>query len=104
MQVNVLSREENKLLKRLEVRFVVSYDEGATPAREVVREELAKILRVKGGPLVIDHITTEFGKREARGYAKVYSTLEDATKVERKHILERNRLLEEKAEEAKGGE
>ncbi len=104
MEIDVLSKEENKLLKRLEVRFVVSYDEGATPTREAVRDQLAKILRVKGAPLVLDHLVTEFGKREAKGYAKIYDSLEDAMKVERKHILERNKLLEEKAEKVEGEE
>ncbi len=104
MEVNVLSKEKNTLLSRVEVHFLVSYDEGATPPRDKVRDELAKILKVKREPVVIDHIRTEFGKREAKGYAKVYDTLEDATRVERKHILERNRVLEQKVEEEKGEE
>ncbi len=101
MKIELVSKQENKLLNRLEVQFVVSYDEGATPTRDAVRDELTKILKVKGGPLVIDHINTEFGKRESRGYAKVYSSMKDAARVERKHILERNRLLEQKPQAEK---
>lgn len=104
MEIKLVSKAENKLLNRLEVQFVVSYDEGATPTRDAVRDELAKVLKVKGGPLVIDHINTEFGKRESKGYAKVYNSMEDAARVERKHILERNRLLEQKPEKVEGEE
>ncbi len=94
MKVEVLSKEENKLLNRLEVKFALQYEEGGTPTRDIVRGELEKLLKAKGKLLVIDHISTEFGKREARGYAKLYDTIEEASKVERRHVLRRNKLLE----------
>lgn len=95
MEIEVQSKEENRLLHRLEVRFVLTYPEGPTPPRDTVRSELAKVLKAANQPLVIDHVRTEFGKREARGYAKVYDSLEDAARVERKHVLRRNGLLQE---------
>ncbi len=70
MEVEVRSKRDNRLLNRLEVRFTLRYDKGTTPDRDSVRQALEKLLKVKEKPVVIDHISTEFGKREARGYAK----------------------------------
>ncbi len=97
MEVEVIEQQENKLLGRLEVRFTVRHEEGGTPGREAVREALQKALKVKDQPLVIDHIKTSFGMREAKGYAKVYDSLEAASRVERRHVLQRNGLLEGEA-------
>lgn len=94
MKVEIVSKEQNKLLNRLEVMFKVQFDKETTPARDSVREELEKSLKAKSKVLVIDYMKTEFGKREARGYAKVYASQEDASRLERRHILRRNRLLE----------
>lgn len=93
MEVEVDSDQENRLLSRREVRFTVRHDAG-TPGREAVRDALKAALKLKDQPLVIDHIKTSFGKREANGYAKVYESLEAASRVERRHVLVRNGLLE----------
>lgn len=97
MEVEVVEQQENKLLNRVEVRFTVRHDEGGTPTRQAVREALQAALKVKDRPLVVDHIKTSFGKREAQGYAKVYESLEAAARVERRHVLQRNGLLEGEA-------
>jgi small subunit ribosomal protein S24e len=94
MEIEILSKQENKLLNREEIRFVVRFEKGTTPVRDAVREELQRLLKVKEGVVVIDHMKTEFGRRQARGYAKLYPTLEDATRWERKHVLVRNKLVE----------
>ncbi len=94
MEVEVRSKQENKLLNRLEVVFTVRHEESSTPDRDSVRQALEKLLKLKAKLVVIDHISTQFGKREAQGYAKVYDSLEEASQVERKYVLARNNLLE----------
>ncbi|MCJ2520456.1 MAG: 30S ribosomal protein S24e [Candidatus Thermoplasmatota archaeon] len=94
MEVEVLSKQKNKLLSRLEVKFTLRFDEGPTPRRDSVRLALEKLLKLKDKAVVIDYIIPEFGKREAGGYAKVYDSLEEASRVERKYVLKRNGLLE----------
>lgn len=94
MEVEIRSQEENKLLNRLEVRFRVRQEGGPTPTRDAIREALAKQLKLKDRVLVVDHVRSEFGKAEVRGYAKVYASLEDARRVERLHVLARNKLAE----------
>lgn len=97
MEVEVLSKEENKLLGRVEVRFRVVHSEGTTPPREAVKDALISALKIKDKTVVIDHLKSQFGKRESKGYAKVYQSLEDASKIERKYTLLRNKLVSEEA-------
>ncbi|MFQ5918744.1 MAG: 30S ribosomal protein S24e [Thermoplasmata archaeon] len=94
MEMEIVSRRENKLLDRLEVYFRVRHEEGTTPSRPEIREGLTKELKVGKKVLVIDSLHSQFGKREASGYAKVYASLDDAQRLERPHVLRRNGLTE----------
>ncbi len=94
MEIEILSRRENKLLSRLELRFQIRYEEGTTPSRPEIREGLTKELKLKKQVLVIDSVQSQFGKREARGYAKIYESVEEARRLERPHVLARNGLAE----------
>ncbi len=94
MDVLVVSRRENPLLERTEVRFRVVHQGERTPEREAVRERLAALLNERKELVIIDHMRSEFGKHEALGYAKVYKSRERAMRVERDRTLVRNRLKE----------
>ena len=100
MELEIVAKRENPLLKRTEVRFRVSHPAAVTPGRAALREELAKVLHATRDIVIVDFSRSEFGRAASRGYAKVYKSKEDALKVERKHILVRNGLLAaEKREE-----
>jgi small subunit ribosomal protein S24e len=94
MQLEVVQRIENPLLKRVEVRFKAIHKAEPTPTREVLRAFLAKELKATKDIVVIDSQASTFGRSETHGYAKVYKTKEEALAVERKHILVRNKLVE----------
>ena len=93
MELEIVGKRENPLLKRTEVRFRVSHPAEASPQRAVLRDQLAKALHATRDIVVVDFARSEFGRSTSRGYAKVYKSKEDALKVERKHILVRNGLL-----------
>ena len=94
MQLEVLARRENPLLKRIEVRFKAIHKAEPTPTRDALRAFLAKELNATKDIVVIDSQASTFGRYETHGYAKVYKSKEEALAVERKHILIRNKLLE----------
>jgi small subunit ribosomal protein S24e len=94
MQLEVLARRENPLLKRTEVRFKAIHKAEPTPTRDALRAFLAKELKATKDIVVIDSQASTFGRYETHGYAKVYKSKEEAIAVERKHILIRNKLLE----------
>ena len=106
MEIEIESRRENKLLGREEIHFVIKY-EGATPRRQKVKEELKKALGLKGFVL-LQYIKPMFGLNQAKVYAKVYPSEEEARKIEEDYIIRRNiggkkeEVKEEKKEEEKG--
>src|SRR5712664_111372 len=94
MQLEVLQRKENPLLKRVEVRFKATHKAEPTPTRDALRAFLAKELKATKDIVVIDFQASTFGRYETVGEAKVYKSKEEALAVERKHILVRNKLIE----------
>lgn len=94
MQLEVLQRKENPLLKRVEVTFKATHKAEPTPTRDALRAFLAKELKATKDIVVIDYQASTFGRYETVGAAKVYKTKEEALAVERKHILVRNKLIE----------
>jgi|Deesub1362A_J573_1020465.scaffolds.fasta_scaffold00136_21 small subunit ribosomal protein S24e len=89
MDIEIVEDKENPLLGRREVRFTVTFD-GGMVKRDDVREKLIALLNAKPELTVVDYLKVEYGKAQAKGYAKIYSDEDLMRKVERKHILERN--------------
>src|SRR5712691_4513601 len=100
MQLEVLQRKENPLLKRVEVTFKATHKAEPTPTRDALRAFLAKELKATKDIVVIDYQASTFGRYETVGAAKVYKSKEEALAVERKHILVRNKLIEPEVKEA----
>jgi small subunit ribosomal protein S24e len=92
MEIEIQSKNENLLLGRTEVRFLISHEGEGTPKRELVRSELAEKLSVKKETIMIDMMRSSFGVRKTVGYAKVYKSIEDAKAGEADPILKRNGL------------
>src|SRR2546426_3665368 len=99
MQLEILQRKENPLLKRVEVTFKATHKAEPTPTRDALRAFLAKELKATKDIVVVDYQASTFGRYETVGAAKVYKTKEEALAVERKHILVRNKLIEPEVKE-----
>lgn len=95
MEVIVEKERHNPLLKRKEIHFRLEYD-AQTPSRSDVRKKIAGLFSANVDNVVIEYIKPEFGKTEAKCYAKIYDTHEDLIAIEAKHIIRRN--IEAKAE------
>ncbi len=101
MEIEITSKRENQLLKRIELRFEVTHTKQGTPNRDNVRQEIAKSLSVKKDFVILDRIRSEFGRTKTVGYAKVYKSKEDALRLERKPILVRMGLVAAEVKEKK---
>ena len=99
MQLEILQRKENPLLKRVEVTFKATHKAEPTPTRDALRAFLAKELKATKDIVVVDYQASTFGRYETVGAAKVYKSKEEALAVERKHILVRNKLIEPEIKE-----
>jgi small subunit ribosomal protein S24e len=94
MQAEIVNRKENPMLKRVEIQFKIVHHGESTPPRDTIKEEIAKLAKAPKDRVIIDHVTSQFGKPHSLGYAKIYDSKEDALEFERKHILGRNKLIE----------
>ncbi len=103
MELQVVAKKENPLLKRVEVTFKAIHKAESTPTREALRAELAKQLKAGKDAVVVDRSVSSFGRFETVGYAKIYKSKEEALAVERSHILVRNKLKEPEVKEKKEG-
>jgi small subunit ribosomal protein S24e len=101
MEVEIVSKKENVLLDRIEVKFKVVHPKEGTPKREDVRDRISAALKAPKERVIVDAMDSEFGTTVTLGYAKVYKTKEAAIKFEREEILVRNKLKEKKVKAEK---
>jgi ribosomal protein S24E len=102
MKINIMSKEQNPLMKRREVKFSVDHsDVGGTPSRAEVSKQLASMLKAKIELVFVKNLETKTGTMVTVGEANVYDSVEQAKFMEPKHIIARNALPEKKAEEPK---
>ncbi|WP_254525076.1 30S ribosomal protein S24e [Natrinema caseinilyticum] len=99
MDVDIISEEENPMLHRTDVTFELVHED-ATPSRLQVRDSLAAKLNKDADEVVIRKLDTKFGMRKTVGQAKVYDTADFAREVEQDHMLERNKIGAEDADES----
>ena len=100
MELEIIEKRENPLLNRTEIKFRVKHQGEKTPERELVKNDLAEMLKVNKSLIIIDYIRPGFGMAISSGYAKVYKSMEDAKRVEPSYILRRNKFGEVKEEKA----
>ncbi len=93
MEVEIQSKTNNPLLKRIEVHFTVHHESEKTPKRELVRSELAEKLNVKKENVIVNFMKSSFGSTDTVGYAKVYKSVKEAGTWEKKYVLKRNNAL-----------
>ncbi len=102
MDVDIVSEDENPMLHRTDVTFELVHED-ATPSRLQVRDSLAAKLNKDADEVVVRKLDTKFGMRKTVGHAKVYESAGQAAEIEQKHMLERNKIVDEgdaEAEEA----
>ena len=100
MKINILSKNQNYLMKRKEITFnVVHQQNGSTPSRTNVRTQLASLLKTKTELVFVKNFKTKKGTMVSAGEANVYDSIAIAQKMEPKHILARNKLPEKKTED-----
>jgi small subunit ribosomal protein S24e len=97
VEIKILEDRPNPLLKRHEYRFEIAHATAATPSRDAVRGELAKIVKAPKDRVIVERMNARFGTAVTRGDAMVYDSTEAAKVTAREHILVRNGLKEKAA-------
>jgi small subunit ribosomal protein S24e len=102
MQVKIISKKENPLLKRKEVQFKIEHGpNGKTPARLDVKRSVAVELQVNDQLVFVKRMKTLTGTTTAVGFANAYETAEQAKIIEPEYIIKRNSPPEKPKEEGK---
>jgi small subunit ribosomal protein S24e len=99
MDININEQIENPLLNRTEVRFECTYQGESTPKILDVKNRLVALLNVDKNLLVVDSVKPSYGEGKAVGYAKLYDSEENLSKIETKHVISKNKELEKESEE-----
>ncbi|MCI4366793.1 MAG: 30S ribosomal protein S24e [Thermoplasmata archaeon] len=94
MDLKILEERPNPLLQRVEYRFRAEHALAATPTRETVRVELAKLLNVPKDRLVVERMNARFGTAVSEGIAITYESVAARDRLVREHILIRNKIKE----------
>jgi ribosomal protein S24E len=97
VEIRILEEKANPLLHRREFWFEISHPTAATPKRDEVRGEFAKVAKAPKDRVIIEQMRARYGTATTRGEAMVYETVELAKSTERGHILVRNGLKEKVA-------
>ncbi|MBU0635685.1 30S ribosomal protein S24e [Candidatus Micrarchaeota archaeon] len=90
MQVKILNKKVNRLLKREEIEFTIS-DTPTTPSRKKLLQKIAETLNTKPEFVSIQKIEQPFGIQENKAWARVYETREALEQTESKHLMGRDR-------------
>jgi small subunit ribosomal protein S24e len=102
MELKILSKKENPLLKRKEVKFRVEHTQGKTPTRLDIKRSIASELQVSDKLVFVKRMHTMTGTSIAVGDANAYESAEQAKLIEPAYIIKRNSPPEKpKEEEAK---
>ncbi len=100
MKVKIVSEKYNPLLKRKRVIFEVEHQKvKGTPPRLEIRAKLAEMLKMKREQVYVRKMETRTGTMIALGEANAYDTIDQATLIEPKYVIERN-TPKEKAKES----
>ena len=72
MRVEIVEERVNKMLDRRELKFRIYHDEGGTPSRKAVYEELIKTLKIDEDKILIPYFRTLSGLRVSEGIAYIF--------------------------------
>ncbi|MEM2089920.1 MAG: hypothetical protein QXL88_02425 [Candidatus Pacearchaeota archaeon] len=82
MIIKIEKQERKPLVEREEI--IARFELEATPKKDLVQEELAKMLNKEKELVVVKHVYQQFGKHESKVIAYVYNSLEALQKFEKK--------------------
>jgi len=82
--MKILSQEESKLLERKNLVLEVDHTLKSTPKKDLIKDEIAKFLKVEEKLLVIKHVYTGFGKSSSKVEVYVYDNEKALKEVEPK--------------------
>jgi len=82
-------KSEKVLLPRKEVSIFISF-EGATPGRKQLKKSVADKVKAKDDLVIIRHVYTKYGSKDAEIIAYVYDNEEALKSLEYEKMMQKN--------------
>ncbi len=98
MKIDIIKKNENKLLERTEIRVKVDHVGQPVPKREDFLSKLAALLNKERNQVVLIKLESKYGEGKSLALVHVYETAERAIAVEKEFLLKRSGIIQEKAE------
>lgn len=102
MNIENVSKKENKFLERVEIKATIFY-ESATPSRKEIKEAICTKNGLNPENAVLRELKTTFGAKKAEALVHAYENKEKMMKTEPLYVLVREGLAEKKKKEKKKG-
>ena len=97
MEIEILNKNQNKLLFRTEITARFLHINESTPKRLETRDKLAATVNSDADKTVIVKMDSEFGKAVSTVEFRVYDDPEHMKSIEFPYILKRNGFIQEEA-------
>jgi ribosomal protein S24E len=101
MELEIVKKHDNALLKRTDVTFKIEHPKEKTPQRQAIRDKIAATVGVPREGVIIQFMRSHYGTSSTEGFAKCYPTAQDAKDTEPPYLLKRHGLAEEKKDDKK---
>ncbi len=98
--IEILEERDNKVIGRIEYKALVHHIGKGTPAIPELRVKFANAIKRDVKTVYIRSLKTEYGIGRSKAVIHVYYNEKLAREFEPKHIIERNKTLEEEVAEA----
>jgi small subunit ribosomal protein S24e len=89
MEIKKTEEKDNRLLKRKEVIFAITFDK-ATPSNKEVSQKISSLQGVDEHLVEIQHIYTKFGLKKATVHVHIYDSIEDLQDIEPPVLVKEN--------------
>ncbi|MCK4972772.1 MAG: 30S ribosomal protein S24e [Candidatus Heimdallarchaeota archaeon] len=96
MKIDIIEKNENKLLERTEIRAKVDHVGQPVPKRDEFLSKLAALLNKERNQVVLVKLEAKYGEGKSLALVHVYDTTERAIAVEKEFLLKRSGILEDK--------
>lgn len=100
LTVEIISKNDNKLLERQEIRAIVGFS-AQTPNRKEIRAGIAGKIAANPDNVILREATNEFGAKQIKVLAHAYATPETLKRSEPHYILVRDGLAQKKEKKKK---
>lgn len=100
IDVEIISKNDNKLLERQEIRAIVGFA-AQTPTRKDIRTGIAGKIAANPDNLILRGVTNEFGAKQIKVLAHAYANPEALKRNEPYYILVRDGLAQKKEKKKK---